>query len=335
MKYRELGTSGIKASVVGLGTFAIGGWFWGGAQEEQSIAAIHASIDAGVNLIDTAPIYGFGLSEKVVGKAVQGKRDKVLIATKCGLVWDKEEGEFFTHASDLGPTDEPSSYKVYKNQRPEMIRTELENSLRRLNTDYVDLYQTHWQDATTPIEETMDALLKLKDEGKIRAIGVSNITVDHLKQYGSGIVSAQEKFSLLDRGIAENGIIDYCVENKLSILSYFTLEQGLLTGKLSPERSFDEGDMRKGDPKFTPENREKVQFLLKDFKPTAEKYNCTIPQLMIALTASQRGISHVLIGARNEKQAAENARGGYVDISTDDLQTLNERIGQFLKTWEA
>ena len=237
MKTRELGSSGIHASVIGLGTFGIGGWFWGGTDEKKSIEAIHASIDGGINLLDTAPMYGYGLSEEIVGKAIKGRRNQVVLATKVGLVWDNDQGEFFTYADDKGPSDKPAKYSVYKNLRPESIQTEVENSLRRLQTDYIDLYQTHWQDATTPIETTMEKLLKLKDQGKIRAIGVSNITVKHLNEYGD-ISSVQEKFSLIDRKIAENGIVDYCVDHNIAILSYFTIEQGLLTGNMSPDRIF-------------------------------------------------------------------------------------------------
>lgn len=326
MQYRELGRSGLNASVIGLGAFAIGGWFYGGSEEKKSIDAILASIDAGVNLIDTAPIYGFGFSEKIVGKAVKGRRDKVLIATKVGLVWEGEEGEFFTHASDAWPTDKPSTYKVYKNLKPHSIMREVEISLKRLDTDYIDLYQTHWQEATTPIEVTMEALLKLKDQGKIRAIGVSNITVDQLKSYGL-IASAQEKFSLLDRDIEKRGIVDYCVKQNIAILSYFTMEQGLLTGTMDPDRKFPEGDKRKGNPRFSPENIRKVGDILGGLKPYAEKYGCSVAQIIIALTAAQPGITHLLIGARDAAQAVENAAGGGIILSAEDLASLNKKIG--------
>ena len=329
MKMRELGNSGIEASVVGLGTFAIGGWFWGGSDEKDSIEAIHASIDNGVNLVDTAPIYGYGLSEKIVGKAVRDRRDKVVLATKTGLVWDDDKGEFFIYADDKGPTGTPSKYTVYKNLRPESIGIEIENSLRRLKTDYIDLYQTHWQDATTPVEVTMEKLLKLKDEGKIRAIGVSNITVKHLEEYGD-LASVQEKYSLIDRGIAENGVIDYCVDHGIAVLSYYTMEQGLLTGKMSPDRIFPDGDTRKTNEKFTPKNIRRVNDFLKKLGPYADSYGCTIPQLVIALTASQRGVSHLLIGARNREQAVENVKGGFIELAPKDIETMNKLVEKFL-----
>lgn len=329
MQYRALGRSGIKASVVGLGTFAIGGWFYGGAEEKDSIAAIHASIDQGVNLIDTAPIYGYGAAEEVVGKALVGRRHKALIATKAGLVWTGTEGEFFMHADDKWPTSSASKYAVYKNLKPHSILREVELSLKRLRTDYIDLYQTHWQESTTPIEVTMEALTRLKEQGKIRAIGVSNVTTEQLARYGE-ISSAQEKFSLIDRGIAAKGLIDYCVEHGIAILSYFTLEQGLLTGTLDPARQFPTGDMRRNDPKFTAENREKMRTTLSSFEPTAKKYGITIPQLMIALTAAQRGITHVLIGARNAHQARENAGGGCVELAAEDVAVMNAAFEKHL-----
>ena len=172
----------------------------------------------------------------------------------------------------------------------------------------------------------MEALLSLRKQGKIRAIGVSNINVEQLKEYGDEIVSAQEKFSVLDMGIEENGIVDYCVEHDIAILSYFTLEQGLLTGKLSPEREFPEGDMRKSDPKFSVENRRKVQKALEEFEELASKYECSIVQLIIALTAAKKGITHLLIGARNARQARENARGGAIVLEPEDADFMNARL---------
>jgi aryl-alcohol dehydrogenase-like predicted oxidoreductase len=330
MMYRPLGSSGLKASVVGLGTFAIGGWFYGGADEKESVKAIQASLDHGVNLIDTAPIYGYGLSETVVGKAIKGRRDQALLATKVGLVWDWPGGEFFMYADDRWPTPGPSKYTVHKNLKPESMRKELEASLRRLGTDHVDLYQTHWQESTTPIEVTMEALLKLKEEGKIRAIGVSNVTVEQLKAYGN-VASAQEKYSLIDRGIADKGLVDYCAEQGIAILSYFTLEQGLLTGALDPRRVFPEGDMRRNDGKFSRENRERVNRALTLFAPIAARHKVSIPQVVIALTAMQRGISHVLIGARNARQAVENAKAGALRLSPEECRELDGIVAASLR----
>jgi aryl-alcohol dehydrogenase-like predicted oxidoreductase len=322
MKTKELGNSGIRASVVGLGTFAIGGWFWGGTDEKKAIEAIHASLDAGVNLIDTAPIYGFGTAERIVAKAIKGRRDKVVLATKAGMRWDTDKGEFSGYADDASPRDKPAKYEIRRYLGPESIRYEVEQSLKRLGTDYIDLYQTHWQEATTPIEDTMEALEALRREGKIRAIGVSNVNVDQLRRYGS-VASVQEKFNLLDRTIRDNGLLDACVKGGVSILSYFTMEQGLLTGGMSPDRDFAEGDTRKTNPLFAPGNIRRVNGTLAELRPFAEKYRASIGQVVIALTARQRGITHLLVGARDAEQARENAGGGCLELEEGDLKALN------------
>ena len=331
MIYRELGKSGIKASVVGLGTFAIGGWFWGGTDETSAIRAIEQSIDLGVNLIDTAPIYGFGVAERIVGKAIKGKRDKVVVATKVGLRWDTEKGRFDGYADDKSPRSEPSKYKIHRYLSPESISYEIEQSLKRLGTDHIDLYQTHWQESTTPIEVTMGALLKLQQQGKIRAIGVSNVSVDQIRQYGT-VASAQEKFSLVDRGIEKSGLARYCVENAISILSYFTLEQGLLTGKMSPDRVFGDGDTRASNPKFQPERIRRVNEILGTLEPYVEKYHASLAQLAISLTFHQPGITHVLVGARDGNQAKENAAAGTIEIDPSDIAKMNQVFAKAQET---
>jgi methylglyoxal reductase len=322
MRYRELGSSGIRASIHGLGTFAIGGWFWGGTDEKQSIEAIHASLDEGVNLIDTAPIYGFGLAEEIVGKALKGRRSQAVIATKVGMRWNTDMGVFDTHADDKSPSPTPAKYRIHKYLGTDSIRYEVEQSLRRLGTDYIDLYQTHWQEPTTPIEVTMEALVKLREEGKIRAIGVSNVTVEQLKRYGT-VASAQQKFSLLDRGIVNDGVVEHCIRSGIAILSYFSMEQGLLTGAMAPDRVFRDGDTRRTNALFRPESIRRVNALVAEMRPFAEKYKATIPQVMIGLTAEQRGITHVLVGARDAAQAKENARGGKLAFSSEDLKAMN------------
>ena len=322
MQVRNLGSSGIPASVVGIGTFAIGGWFWGGTDEKRSVEAIHAALDAGVTLIDTAPIYGFGLAERIVGKALKGRRDRAVIATKVGLRWDTDKGQFDGYADDAAPRKTPAKYEIHRWLAPESIRYEVEQSLRRLDTDVIDLYQTHWQESTTPIEVTMETLLALQREGKIRAIGVSNVSVEQLRRYGT-VSSVQEKFSLLDRGIEGRGLVGYCVSRNIAILSYFTLEQGLLTGAMKPERQFPEGDTRRGNPTFSKDNIGRVNGILAELRPFAEKYRATLPQVVIALTARQRGVTHVLVGARDAAQAKENAGGGFLHFSDEDQKAMN------------
>lgn len=320
MKYRNIGLSGVKASVVGLGTWAIGGWSWGGTNESEAIKAIHTSLEEGITLIDTAPAYGHGLSEEIIGKAIVGRRDKVVIATKCGIVWHTQKGEYYFDA--LGK-------KVYRYLAQESIRYEVEQSLIRLQTDYIDLYQTHWPDPTTPIIETMQTLLDLKKEGKIRAIGVSNVNLEQIKEYQSlGIVdSIQEKYSMLDRGLEET-MLPYCHKNKISILSYSSLALGILTGKITPERKFIGDDLRKDDDRYTPKNIKLVMEMLNELKPIAEEHKITIAQLVIAWTISQKGITFALCGARNPKQAKENAYAGNIVLTEEEKEIINGIIAK-------
>jgi len=333
MIYRKLGNSGIEASAIGLGAWAIGGWMWGGIEERQAIEAIQVSLENGINLIDTAAIYGFGRSEQIVGKAIKNRRNQVVLATKCGLVWDKEKGKLHFHSDDKGITTGPSQKKVYIYLEPQSIREELEKSLSRLGTDYIDLYQTHWQEPTTPIEDTMAELMKMKDEGKIRAIGVSNADLEQLQSYGP-IDTDQERYSMLDRKMEKNGTLEYCIKNNIAVLAYSPLVHGLLTGKITPERQFKEGDLRRNNPRFSPSNRQRVQEMLGQFAPIAQNHKATISQIVIAWTFMRRGITHVLCGARNAEQARENAGAGNISLAANELQTMDKIIGEFLPTME-
>ncbi len=316
MEYRRLGASGIEASVVGLGAWAIGGWMWGGTDERKAVEAIQASLDAAINFIDTAPAYGLGLSETIVGKAISGRRDKVVIATKCGIVWHTEKGTPFLDQN--GKT-------MHRYLGPESIRYELEMSLKRLNTDHIDLYQTHWQDETTPIEETMSTLLDLKREGKIRAIGVSNATVEQIEAYRrvGPVDSGQERYSMLDRGL-EDGYLPYARKNNIAVLAYSPLANGLLTGKIGPEREFPPDDLRHNNPRFSVGTRKKVLAMLDRIRPIAEKHRLTLAQLVIAWTVAQPGLTHALVGARDDRQARENAAAGSVTLLREDLEIINQ-----------
>ncbi len=330
MQYRNLGQSGIKASVVGLGTWAIGGWMWGGTDEKESIETIRTAVESGINLIDTAPVYGFGLSEQIVGKAVKGIRDRVIIATKCGLVWDKREGEFHFRSDEKMIRRDSGNIEVRKYLAPDSIRQEIELSLRRLGTDYIDLYQTHWQDATTPVEDTMNELLKLKQQGKIRAIGVSNVTIRYLDEYRKfgQIDSDQESYSMLNRK-HEKELLPYCAKNNIGFLAYSPLAQGLLTGKVLPDRVFEDGDHRKDKPAFSRENRLKILKMLGEFSSLTEKYNVTVTQLVIAWTFHQKGCTHVLVGARRPQQVIENAGAGGITLSKGDIEEMCRIIRRY------
>lgn len=325
MILRKLGSLSIEVSPVAFGSWAIGGWMWGGADEKEAVAAVHASLDHGVNIIDTAPIYGFGKSEEIVGRAIAGRRDDVVLATKCGLVWDHEEGDFYFHANDDGVSFRPSEKKVFKCLRPDSIRAELEASLKRLGTDYIDLYQTHWQESTTPIADTVAELNKMKDEGKIRAVGICNSSLVHLAAYGD-IDSDQEKYSLLDREIEDNGSLAYCRRQGIGMLAYSPLANGLLTGKIGPDREFGPGDLRRGNRRFSKANLEVVAAMLDEIKPIAEKHKATFAQLAIAWTIAQPGVTVALCGARNAKQATENAAAADLSLTPEELENIGKIV---------
>jgi methylglyoxal reductase len=322
MQYRRLGVSGIEASVVGLGTWVTGGGSpWGRDPDDgESIRAIQASIDAGVNLIDTAPAYGWGRSERVVAAAIKGRRDEVVLATKCGLITGDERG------SAAGEYD---GKPLRRSLRPDTIREEIERSLTRLETDRIDLYQTHWPAIPpdkTPIGDTMACLMALRDEGKIRAIGVSNVSFAELEENrAAGDVSSDQfRYSMLMRE-PEKDILAYCREHTVATLTYMSLEQGLLTGKVGMDRRFGSGEIRGNEnwnPWFKPENRRKVLAMLAGWKDLTEKYDCSLAQLVIAWTAAQPGVTHVLVGARRTDQALENAAAGGLTLEEGDLERI-------------
>lgn len=317
MKLRPLGDSGIQASIIGLGTWVTGGGaVWGeNPDDTESIRAIHAALENGVNLIDTAPAYGWGRSEEVVGRAIKDRRDRVVLATKCGLWTDDERGSFFC---------EIDGRAMRRSLRPDTIQIEIERSLKRLGTDYIDLYQTHWPamppDAT-PIADTMACLMKLKEEGKIRAIGVSNVSIGELKENCARgeVASDQLRYSMLSRA-AEEDILPHCAEHNVATLTYMSLEQGLLTGKVGLDRVFDKDEFRANEawnPWFARVNRKRVLDLLAGWRDLTERFECTLAQLVLAWTAAQFGVTHVLVGARRVAQAQENARAG--DLSLDAI----------------
>lgn len=321
---RPMGGSDVLASAIGLGTWAMGGWMWGGSDKKESIAAIQASIDNGVTLIDTAPGYGLGLAEELVGRAIKGRRDDVVIATKCGLNWHHGKGNHFF--DELG-------HKVHRYLGRDGILHEIDESLRRLGTDHIDLYITHWQDPTTPVEETMATLLELKRAGKIRAIGISNASQDDLKAYlAIGPVDAiQERYSMLDREI-EQTLLPLCKQNNIAALSYSSLALGLLSGKIGPDRVFNGDDLRKDNPRFSKHNRQHVASFAAALTPLAKTKRASIAQIVIAWTIAQPGISYALCGARDAAQAIENARAGTIDLGVDDLDLIDAAIARYLSS---
>jgi methylglyoxal reductase len=322
MQMRKLGTTNIEASVVSLGTWAIGGGpWWGPSDNRRSIQAIHAAFDTGVTMIDTAPAYGLGRSEEIVGKALEGRRHNVVLATKCGIWWHDIRGEFVF---------EVEGHKAYKTLAPETIRKEIAMSLQRLKTDYIDLYQTHWpviEPGKYAIGDTMECLLKLKDEGKIRAIGASNVSIEQIQEYLSvGVLDAvQPKYSILDRKI-EQQLLPFCINHAISTLAYSPLEQGILTGKFGLDYVLDEESTRNNIPWFRPQNRQNVLDMLARWNDLTEKYDCTLGQLVIAWTIAQPGITYALCGARKPEHAIANARAGDIMLSHEDRERMRNDV---------
>lgn len=326
MKYLPLGDSGLSASVIGFGAWAIGGGaVWGGASDDsESVKTIRDALDAGINLLDTAPAYGWGHSERLIAKAIAGRRDKVLLATKCGLWWDDSRGSYFT---------EFNGKSLYRSLRPDTIAIEVERSLRDLATDRIDLYQVHWpavEPEKTPIGETMAALLKLREEGKIRAIGVCNLSPVELETYLScgPIASHQFRYSMLSRG-PEKEMLPLCRKRNIATLTYMSLEQGLLTGRIGMDHVFKEGEFRTSAdwfPWLLPKNRGRILELLEGWKPLCETHGCTLAQLVLAWTLAQPGVTHVLAGARKSQHIMETAAAADLEIPAADLARLTRDL---------
>ena len=304
MQNINIGKSGIAVPFLGMGTWAIGGGAWWGDNDDAlSVKAIQTAVEQGIQWIDTAPIYGLYHSEEVVGEAMKHiDRDKVVLSTKCGLEW-RHESPILHKVVD--------GVQVYRDLSAKSIIEDVEDSLRRLHTDHLDVLYTHWQSpdfGVYPLEETMEAMMKLKEQGKIRAIGASNVTSDIIRgycKYGQLDV-IQEKYSLLTRRI-EKQLLPTCKELGVSVQAYSPLEQGLLTGKVTMDTTYPEGSTRNTNPCFQPTRRAQALELLAKWGDLTEKYDCTMAQLVIAMTARMIPGLHVLCGARKPEQVLDNA----------------------------
>ena len=296
MEYTRIPGIEEKVSRVALGTWAIGGWMWGGTDEDESIRTIHAALDQGINIVDTAPVYGFGRSEEIVGRALaqDGKRKNVILATKVALEWDPQTG------------------KVWRNASPNRIRQEIEDSLRRLQTEVIDVYQVHWPDSQIPFEETAMTLDQLRAEGKIRAVGVSNFSVDQMEAFrtGTGLDVCQPPYNIFERDI-EADVLPYCQEKGIATLTYGALCRGLLTGKMRIDTVFTGDDLRLVDPKFK--------------KPRYEQYLQAVNALQkLAQTRCRKDIIHLAVRFILDKGISVALWGGR---RPDQMSPLNEVFG--------
>jgi aryl-alcohol dehydrogenase-like predicted oxidoreductase len=285
MEFANIADTGLTVSRIGLGTWAIGGWMWGGTDDEESIATIRAAVERGVNLIDTAPAYGFGRSEEIVGRAIaDGRlRSRVVIATKTGLEWKNE--------------------KVFRNASYRRILREVEDSLRRLRTDYIDIYQVHWPDPLVPVEETAAAMQTLFDQGKIRAIGVSNFSDAQIERFRrvTKLHVVQPPYNLFEREI-ETELLNYCRKSDLATLTYGALCRGLLSGKLQADTEFQGDDLRLTDPKFRPPRYAQYLAAVRRLDQFArERYHKRVIHLAVRWILDQ-GATTALWGARHPRQ---------------------------------
>lgn len=316
MHYKKLGNSDLKVSVIGLGTWGIGSEFYGKVDDSRSIEAIRKGIESGINLIDTAPAYGKGHSEKVVGKAIKGYRDDVIIATKVGTY---KEGENF-----------------FRDLTPQAIRKQIEKSLNRLNIDVIDLYQIHWPDQDTPLEESVEELVKLQKEGKFKYLGVSNFSKSEIKKICkmTNIVSLQPQYSILNRDI-EKEILPYTVENNIGVLAYGPLGGGILTGKYTDT---DEApQLKQGDrrsefyPFFQEPKWSKVKKLVEVLEKIANVRGVPIPQVALNWVRQQKGVTTVLVGAKTTEQATENAAAANWDLSEKEIKEIDNVYKEIFK----
>jgi aryl-alcohol dehydrogenase-like predicted oxidoreductase len=282
-EFVEIPGTRLKVSRVALGTWAMGGWMWGGTDTRESIATIHAALTQGINLIDTAPVYGFGVSEEIVGAALDGVRTQAVIATKTGLEW--RDGQ------------------VYRNATRARIMQEVEDSLRRLRTDYIDIYQVHWPDPLVPVEETAEAMRLLYEQGKIRAVGVSNFSVDQMERFRrvAPLHVLQSPYNLFERAI-ETEVLPYCRANHIVTLGYGALCRGLLSGRMRPDTKFEGDDLRRIDPKFQPPRFAQYLDAVRQLDELAQRrFRRSVIQLAVRWMLDQ-GISVALWGGRHPDQ---------------------------------
>jgi aryl-alcohol dehydrogenase-like predicted oxidoreductase len=323
MEYRQLGRSEIQLSSITFGAWAIGGWMWGGADKRDAIAAVQKAVETGMTSIDTAAIYGQGHSESVVGEALEGRRHEVQILTKFGLRWDTDKGLHYFESTD----NQGRPISIHRYAGKASVIEECEKSLKRLRTDYIDLYQHHRTDPTTPIEETMEALSMLLEQGKIRSAGVSNYSLDETKQAQAAlpIVCNQVPFSMLERDI-ENDLVPFCQEQQISILAYSPLQRGILTGKIKPGHVFAATDHRPEQYYFQPGNHERVMNFLAEIRPIADERGVTLSQLVINWTLHRPGITIALVGARNPQQVEENAGAAGFQLSLEETEQIDTAL---------
>jgi aryl-alcohol dehydrogenase-like predicted oxidoreductase len=314
MQTRQLGNSDLRIAPVGVGAWAMGGgdwaFSWGHQEDDQSIAAIHSALDGGVNWIDTAPVYGLGHSEEVVGKAIAGRANRPFVFTKCGLVWDEKRA-------------------IGRSLKTASIRRELEASLRRLNLDVIDLYQIHWPDPEPEIEEGWQTLTQLQKEGKVRYIGVSNFNVAQMKraQKIAPITSLQPNYNIVTRNI-EDEILPFCREQGIGVIVYSPMKSGLLTGKMTRERiaSLPKDDFRPRTPNFQEPLLTRNLGVVEVLRGIAQRRNRTPGEIAIAWTMRDPVVTGAIVGMRSAEQAKQVVRAADLRLHADEIQEIEEYL---------
>ncbi len=313
MRKRKLGYTDLELTTVGLGAWAIGGpwqWGWGPQDDRESIATIQRALDLGVNWIDTAAVYGLGHSEEIVGKAIAGRRNEVIIATKCGLVWDARG-------------------RVSGRLKAWSVRQELEASLRRLNVDVIDLYQIHWPNPDEDIEEAWGEMAKAVEEGKVRYIGVSNFSVEQIKRVQKihPVASLQPPYSMLRRDV-ETELLPFCAENRIGVVAYSPMGSGLLTGKFTRERlqQLPQDDWRRRSPAFNePEFSVNLE-LVEQLRKIASRYGRSVAQLAIAWVLRRPEVTSAIVGARRPDQIEETAPAADWELPQQVVEEVEQRL---------
>jgi aryl-alcohol dehydrogenase-like predicted oxidoreductase len=310
MQTRQLGASDMRITTVGFGAWAIGGgdwaFSWGAQDDNESIAAIHRALDRGVNWIDTAAVYGLGHSEEIVGRAVKGRAEKPFIFTKCARRWDE-------------------SRKIYKSIKAASVREECENSLRRLGVDAIDLYQIHWPEPDEDVEEGWETMARLKEEGKVRHIGVSNFNVSQLEraQRIAPITSLQPPYSLIRRGV-EEAILPFCREHNIGVIAYSPMQSGLLTGAMTPERvaGFPADDWRRNNPEFKEPRLSRNLRLAQLLGEIGSRHGASAGEVAIAWVLANPAVTGAIVGARSPSQVDGTVGAMDLSLSADDLAQI-------------
>jgi aryl-alcohol dehydrogenase-like predicted oxidoreductase len=315
MQMRKLGYTNLKLTTVGLGTWAIGGpwqFGWGPQDDDEAIAAILASLETGINWIDTAPAYGLGHSEELVGKALKQTSKKPIIATKCSLLWN----------------DKKEKVSCLKAQS---VRQECIDSLERLGIETIDLYQIHWPEPDEDLEQAWEEMARLAEEGKIRYLGASNFSIEQIERTRKihPVASLQPPYSMLHRQ-AEDELLAYCAQNDIGVVAYSPMQRGLLTGKFSPERlaSLPLDDHRRANPDFHEPRFTATLELVEQLKPIAERNGKTLAQLSISWVLRRPEVTAAIVGARRPEQILETVPASEWDLNEEDIEQIEQLLAE-------